>query len=155
MNPYEQRLCKEFSLKKNNYIYFFLAVRGLWLCMGFSLWGTSLLVAHKLQVHGLQYLWTLGLVAPQHVVPSQIRDRTCVSCTDRWILYHWTTREASRDFLIGIQRIIQMATSVLMSKGDTDSKLLVGEVASSIWPSASTVAKWRNYISKDQIPFYL
>ena len=27
---------------------------------------------------------------------SQTRDRTCVSCTDRWILYHWATREVPR-----------------------------------------------------------
>ena len=25
---------------------------------------------------------------------SQPRDRTCISCIGRWILYHWTTREA-------------------------------------------------------------
>ena len=24
---------------------------------------------------------------------SQARDRTCTSCTGRWILYHWATRE--------------------------------------------------------------
>ena len=26
--------------------------------------------------------------------PSPPRDQTCVSCIDRWILYHWATREA-------------------------------------------------------------
>jgi len=30
----------------------------------------------------------------QHVGSSPIRDRTCVSCTGRWILNHWTTGEA-------------------------------------------------------------
>ena len=25
---------------------------------------------------------------------SQPRDQTCISCIDRWILYHWATREA-------------------------------------------------------------
>ena len=25
---------------------------------------------------------------------SQPRDQTCISCTGRWILYHWATREA-------------------------------------------------------------
>ena len=29
-----------------------------------------------------------GLVAPWHVGSSQIRDRTCVSYIDRWVLYH-------------------------------------------------------------------
>ena len=24
---------------------------------------------------------------------SWLRDRTCISCNDRWILYHWSTRE--------------------------------------------------------------
>ena len=36
-----------------------------------------------------------GLVAPQHVASSWIRDRTRVSCIGRWIPYHWATREGS------------------------------------------------------------
>ena len=39
-------------------------------------------------------LWCLGLVAPWCVESSQTRDRTCVSCTGRLILYHWGAREA-------------------------------------------------------------
>ena len=39
-------------------------------------------------------LWRTGLVAPQHVGSSWTRDWTHVSCIGRWILYHWTTREA-------------------------------------------------------------
>ena len=39
-------------------------------------------------------LWCVGLGALWHVGSSQIRDRTCVSCISRWILYHWATREA-------------------------------------------------------------
>ena len=35
-----------------------------------------------------------GLVTLWLVRPSQIRDRTCVSCTGRQVLYHWGTREA-------------------------------------------------------------
>ena len=42
---------------------------------------------------GAQYLWLRGLVAPQHVGSSQTRDQTCVPCTGRQILNHWTTRE--------------------------------------------------------------
>ena len=41
-----------------------------------------------------QSLWCMGLVSPWHVVSSQTRDRTRVSCIDRWITNHWTTREA-------------------------------------------------------------
>ena len=36
----------------------------------------------------------MNSVAPWHVLSSQIRDQTHVSCIDRWILYHWTSREA-------------------------------------------------------------
>ena len=43
---------------------------------------------------GLQWLQCMGLVTPQHVGSSRTRDRTCVPCVDRWILNHWTTREA-------------------------------------------------------------
>ena len=32
-----------------------------------------------------------------HVGSSWIRDRTHASCIGRWILYHWTTREAPDD----------------------------------------------------------
>ena len=41
-----------------------------------------------------QKLWCTGLVGPWHVGSSQIRDRTCVSCIGRRILYYWATREA-------------------------------------------------------------
>ena len=35
-----------------------------------------------------QKLWCTGLVAPQHVGSSRIRDQTHVSRIGRWILYH-------------------------------------------------------------------
>ena len=35
-----------------------------------------------------QSLWHMGLVAPQQVGSSWIRDQTCVSCIDMQILYH-------------------------------------------------------------------
>ena len=35
----------------------------------------------------------MGLVAPQHGETSQTRHRTCVPCTGRQILNHWTARE--------------------------------------------------------------
>ena len=44
--------------------------------------------------------WWMALVAPLHVGSSSIRERTCVSCIGRWILYHWATREAQRCVLL-------------------------------------------------------
>ena len=35
-----------------------------------------------------QYLWGMGLVAPQYVGSSWIRDWTHVSCIGRWTLHH-------------------------------------------------------------------
>ena len=65
----------------------------LWLrCIGFSLrWLLSWHTGSRAQA---QQSWSIGLVAPQHVGSSQIKNWTLVSCTGRWILYHWATREA-------------------------------------------------------------
>ena len=41
-----------------------------------------------------RWLWCTGLVVPWHVGSSRPRDRTCVSCIGRQILYHWVAREA-------------------------------------------------------------
>ena len=95
-----------------NFIYLFLlfAVLGLSCCAlafsslasrGYSLVavhgllnaGASLVAEHRLQACGLQQPWLMGLVALQHVRSSWIRDQTCVPCTGRQILNHWTTRE--------------------------------------------------------------
>ena len=40
-----------------------------------------------------QELWPMGLAAPWHVGSSHTRDRTQISCTGSWILYHWGTKE--------------------------------------------------------------
>ena len=40
-----------------------------------------------------QKLWLSGLVAPRHMESSQTRDRTCVPCIGRQILFHYTARE--------------------------------------------------------------
>ena len=32
--------------------------------------------------------------SPRHAGPSQTREWTHASCTGRWVLYHWATREA-------------------------------------------------------------
>ena len=46
-----------------------------------------------------------GLAALRHVQSSRARDRTCVSCTGRRILYHWATKEALNVLLISIYRV--------------------------------------------------
>ena len=58
----------------------------------------SVVAAHRLNSCGsralraqAQQLWHMGLVAPQHVVSSQIRDQICVPCIGRQILIHCTT----------------------------------------------------------------
>ena len=46
------------------------------------------------------------------------RDRTCVSCVDRWILYHWTTKEAPEKD--GWEQIPQRLCNSRYAKGDFD-----------------------------------
>ena len=104
------------------FIWLFLAVLGLCCCTGFPLVAASgghslvalcrLLLAvasfvaeHRLQGVQTSIMWLLGsrarteqlqctgLVAPQHVGSSQIRDQTHVTCIGRQILNHWMTRE--------------------------------------------------------------
>ena len=58
----------------------------------------SLVMEHRLQVHGLQFLWCTDLVAPRHVESSQTRGRTHASCTGRQIPNHATTREVQKIF---------------------------------------------------------
>ena len=59
----------------------------LWDPMDCSLPGSS--------VHGILQAVILEWVAmPFSWASSQLRDRTCVSCIDRQVLYHWATREA-------------------------------------------------------------
>ena len=47
-------------------------------------------------------LWHLGLVVRWRLGSSQTRDRTCVSCIGRQILYHWATREAQSLVLMNV-----------------------------------------------------
>ena len=83
------------------YLFYFLAVVGLRCCsQAFSSCGVtvsggcSLLWCVGFSLRGL-LLWHTGLVAPWHMGSSWNRDQTSVPCIERWILYHWTTREAS------------------------------------------------------------
>ena len=109
-------------LKNNNFVCLLLALLGLHR-EGFSLVavrrrhsrGTSgshsaasLVAEQRLEVCGPQklrflgsraqaeQLWRTGSAPPQHVGSSQTRDRTRVPCIARWILNHWTTREAQK-----------------------------------------------------------
>ena len=82
-------------------------------CAGLSLRWFLLLQSTGSRVYGLQQLLHVGsvvvvpgfqstgsitvvrgLAAPRHVRSSCTRDRTCVSCIGRQILYHRATREA-------------------------------------------------------------
>ena len=95
----------------------FLAVLGLRCCMGFSLvmrGGRSLVAMYRLLIAEAycrawalgqagfsrcssptpEHRWLMGLVALRHVQSSRIRNQTHVSCTGRWILYHWAVRGA-------------------------------------------------------------
>ena len=48
-------------------------------------------------IHGILQARILEWVAmPSSRGPSWPRDQTCVSCIDRWFLYHWATGEAPR-----------------------------------------------------------
>ena len=60
-------------------------------CRAWSLGAWALVLAHMRAVKpGLS---SRGTWSPTHVGSSLIRDRTCVLCFGRWILYHWATRE--------------------------------------------------------------
>jgi len=71
--------CSGFSLK-------WLFLLWIWALghMGFSSCGSWALEQS-------QQLWHKGLLAPQHVGTSKIRDQTWVSCIGRRNLYHWVT----------------------------------------------------------------
>ena len=70
-------------------------------CPGFSVWWLLLLRSTGSRGTGVsscsmqaQQPWSTGLVGPQHGGSSQTRDQKHVPCIARWILNHWTTREA-------------------------------------------------------------
>ena len=63
---------------------------------GLLMTAASLVAEHGLWSVGFSSCGPVGLVAPRHVGSSWTRGRTCVPCTGRWILSHWTTREVLR-----------------------------------------------------------
>ena len=83
-------------------------MQGLCCYTGFSLvtasWGYSpvLIVVTTHCRAQAQWLWHMGLVAPQHVGSSRTKDQTCVSYIGRQIPYHWATREVLYIYLLTI-----------------------------------------------------
>ena len=72
-----------------------MACRLQWLwCMGFSICG-SWAPECRLNIQSAgSIVWHLGLVVLQQVGSSCTRDQTRDPCAARWILNHWTAREA-------------------------------------------------------------
>ena len=60
--------------------------------MGSRAWGVQQLQLLACRAHSVG--GHMGLVAPQNVGSPRIKDRTLISCTGRWVLYRWATREA-------------------------------------------------------------
>ena len=54
---------------------------------------------------------------------SQLRDRTQISCTGRWILYHWATWEALHSLINSHKFSILSLTKVSHPQGLSDSKV--------------------------------
>ena len=89
---------------------FFAAGPFLWLRrVGFSLRWLLLLRSAGARAHGLSgcgcrapehrlSVCAHGLVAPQHVGSSWIKNWTHISCIGRWIPNHWATREVPSIF---------------------------------------------------------
>ena len=61
-------------------------------------------VASPVAERGLEGTWPSGAVlrlsAVWHVDSFWSRDQTCVPCTGRWMLHHWTTREPQNSLLM-------------------------------------------------------
>lgn len=83
----------------NYFMYLFLAVPYFCCCMqtlsscgaGFLLGGSSCCRVQALK--GLRWMWSLGLVVPQHVESAWTGDWTYVPYLGKQILYHWTNRD--------------------------------------------------------------
>ena len=70
-------------------------------CVGFSLWWLLSWPSTGSQAQGFNscsqqahWLWCTDLVVAWHVASSQTWYQTNVLCIAKWILNHWTTREA-------------------------------------------------------------
>ena len=76
---------------------------------GYSLFGVLASSVIECRLYGTQAqrLCHRGLTALWHVESSWIRDPICVPCIGRWILNHWTTREALQFSIIYFQ-VVQL-----------------------------------------------
>ena len=63
-------------------------------CSGLSLQWRLLMQSMGSRTGGLQQLLLMGLIAPRQMGSSWTREQTDVPCSARWILNHWTTRQA-------------------------------------------------------------
>ena len=98
----------------------------------------------RAQAHWLQHT---GVVAPQHVGSSWIRNRTYVSCIGRWILYHWATREActlSFRFLanVYIQAYLRDIVGLVPDHGDKENTAIKWVIQIFWFPSV-----YKSYVS--------
>ena len=78
---------------KDVLFFFFFKSSKIWLICSSSLFGLFLRCGSQAQSAG-SVSWCSGWAAPRQVGSSWTRVRTRVSCTGRWILYHWATRVA-------------------------------------------------------------
>ena len=82
------------------------------LCMVFSLLRLLALRSTRSRARGLQQLWCIDLVAPQHVESSQIRDQTHVSCIGRWMLHPWANSKAPLLFSFSVLIFLRVGWTV-------------------------------------------
>ena len=65
-----------------------------------SSFATPWTVAHQVPLSMALHRQVEQVAIPFSRGSSQPRDQTCVSCTGRWILYHWATREVQTTIYI-------------------------------------------------------
>ena len=86
-------------------------------CVDVSLWllvlqGTGSRVLRLQQLHRAgSVVMTMGLVGLWHVGSSRIGEQTCVSCIDKWILYHCTIREAPISLFLSLLLLLLLLLS--------------------------------------------
>ena len=74
--------------------------------------GTGSWVLRLQQLHRAgSVVMAMSLVALWHVGSSQLRDQTCVSCIDKWILYHCTIREAPISLFLSLLLLLLLLLS--------------------------------------------
>ena len=90
----------------------------------------------------------LGSVAPWHMGPSQIRDRTSVSCIGRRILYYWATREA-QDSLLYLNGPLGKREEVMRSEIMKEARALRHHPPSPVLQANQIHVRWAVGPAKD------